>query len=42
MSKGNFNDKISAEFTPPKTWELERVLSLRNGDMYVIFYNLAY
>ena len=27
MSKGNFNDKISAEFTPPKTWELERVLS---------------
>ena len=29
MSKGNFNDKISAEFTPPKTWELERVLSFK-------------
>ena len=29
MSKGKFNDKISAEFTPPKTWELERVLSFK-------------
>ena len=29
MSKGSFNDKISAEFTPPKTWELERVLSFK-------------
>ena len=30
MSKGKFNDKISAEFTPPKTWELERVLSFKS------------
>ena len=29
MTKGNFNDKISAEFTPPKTWELERTLSFK-------------
>ncbi len=29
MPKGSFNDKISAEFTPPKTWELERVLSFK-------------
>ena len=29
MSKGNFNDKLSAEYTPPKTWELERVLSFK-------------
>ena len=29
MSKGKFNDKISAEYTPPKTWELERVLSFK-------------
>ena len=29
MTKGSFNDKISAEFTPPKTCELERTLSFK-------------
>jgi|LWDU01.1.fsa_nt_gi hypothetical protein len=27
---GEFNDKISAEFTPPKTWVLNRGLSFRS------------
>ena len=29
MTKGIFNDKISAEFTPPKTWVLNRELSFQ-------------
>ena len=28
MTMGNFNAKISAEFTPPKTWKLEKQLSI--------------
>ena len=27
MTMGTFNAKISAEFTPPKTWKLEKELS---------------
>tara|TARA_B100000131_G_scaffold322440_1_gene376365 strand:- start:577 stop:1068 length:492 start_codon:yes stop_codon:yes gene_type:complete len=30
---GKFNNKISAEFSPPKTWVLERALSYRNDDI---------
>ena len=30
---GKFNGKISAEFTPPKTWELEKVLSFQTDDL---------
>ena len=29
MTMGNFNAKISAEFTPPKTWKLEKELSFK-------------
>ena len=29
MTMGNFNAKISAEFTPPKTWKLEKQLSFK-------------
>ena len=27
---GKFNNKIEAEFSPPKTWELSRALSYQN------------
>ncbi len=30
---GKFNNKISAEFTPPKQWVLERALSYQNDDI---------
>ena len=30
---GEFNGKIVAEFTPPKTWELEKSLSFRPDDL---------
>ena len=30
---GKFNGKISAEFTPPKTWELNRALSFQTDDL---------
>ena len=30
---GKFNGKISAEFTPPKTWKLERTLSFQTDDL---------
>ena len=29
MTIGTFNAKISAEFTPPKTWKLEKELSFK-------------
>ena len=29
MTMGTFNAKISAEFTPPKTWKLEKQLSFK-------------
>ena len=32
---GKFNNKISAEFHPPKKWILERALSYQNDDMDV-------
>ena len=32
---GKFNNKISAEFTPPKQWVLERALSYQNDDIDV-------
>jgi hypothetical protein len=32
---GKFNNKISAEFTPPKQWVLERALSYQNEDIDV-------
>ena len=30
---GQFNGKISAEFTPPKTWVLEKALSFNTGQL---------
>ena len=30
---GRFNNKVQAEFTPPKKWELSRQLTYRNEDM---------
>ena len=30
---GKFNNKISAEFHPPKKWILERALSYQNDEM---------
>ncbi len=30
---GEFNGKISAEFTPPKSWELNRSLSYTTDDL---------
>ena len=30
---GEFNGKIVAEFTPPKTWELEKSLSFKTGNL---------
>ena len=30
---GKFNNKISAEFNPPRKWVLERALSYQNDDM---------
>ena len=30
---GKFNNKISAEFHPPKKWILERALSYKNEDI---------
>ena len=30
---GKFNNKIEAEFSPPKTWELSRALSYQNDEM---------
>ena len=30
---GKFNGKISAEFTPPKTWVLEKGLSFITEDL---------
>jgi hypothetical protein len=30
---GKFNNKISAEFTPPKKWKLERALSYKNDEI---------
>ena len=30
---GKFNGKISAEFTPPKAWELERGLSFQTAEL---------
>tara|TARA_Y100001938_G_scaffold150398_1_gene241135 strand:- start:2438 stop:2959 length:522 start_codon:yes stop_codon:yes gene_type:complete len=32
---GKFNNKISAEYTPPKNWVLERALSYKNEEMEV-------
>ena len=32
MTMGNFNAKISAEFTPPKTWVLNRELSFQTNE----------
>ncbi|MEK9694831.1 MAG: DUF1353 domain-containing protein [Candidatus Poseidoniales archaeon] len=32
---GKFNDKISAEFNPPRKWILERALSYTNADLDV-------
>ena len=32
---GKFNNKISAEFTPPKKWKLERALSYKNDEIDV-------
>ena len=33
---GKFNNKISAEFHPPKKWILERTLSYRNEEIDVM------
>tara|TARA_B100000427_G_scaffold278030_1_gene247594 strand:- start:312 stop:761 length:450 start_codon:yes stop_codon:yes gene_type:complete len=30
---GNFTNKITAEFTPPKTWKLEEDLGFREGSL---------
>ena len=30
---GKFNNKIEAEFSPPKTWVLSRALSYQNDEM---------
>ena len=30
---GKFNGKISAEFTPPNTWVLEKLLSFKTGEL---------
>ena len=30
---GKFNDKISAEYHPPRKWVLERALSYTNPDL---------
>ena len=30
---GEFNGKIVAEFTPPKTWELEKSLSFKPDNL---------
>jgi hypothetical protein len=30
---GKFNNKISAEFHPPRKWILERLLSYKNDDI---------
>ena len=30
---GHFNNKVEAEFTPPKKWELSRALSYQNEEM---------
>ena len=30
---GKFNNKIEAEFNPPKTWVLSRALSYQNDEM---------
>ena len=30
---GEFNEKIMAEFTPPKTWKLEKSLSFKTEDL---------
>ena len=30
---GKFNNKIEAEFTPPKTWVLSRALSYQNDEI---------
>ena len=30
---GKFNNKVSAEFNPPRKWVLERALSYQNDDM---------
>ena len=30
---GTFNNKIEAEFTPPKKWVLSRMLSYQNYDI---------
>ena len=32
---GTFNDKISAEYHPPRKWVLERALSYTNTDLEV-------
>ena len=32
---GTFNDKISAEYHPPRKWVLERALSYTNKDLEV-------
>ena len=31
---GKFNNKIEAEFSPPKTWVLSRALSYQNDEMF--------
>jgi len=31
---GKFNGKIHAEFTPPKTWKLEKTLSFAMNDVH--------
>ena len=33
IKSGKFNGKISAEFTPPKTWVLEKLLSFKTGEL---------
>ena len=30
---GSFTNKITAEFTPPKTWKLEEDLGFREGSL---------
>ena len=30
---GKFNGKIHAEFTPPNTWVLEKLLSFKTGEL---------
>ena len=30
---GSFTNKITAEFTPPKTWKLEKNLGFREGSL---------